>query len=308
MSNRVDQTRPPRWREVWDALQKALQELNDRNIGLIAAGVAFWGMLAIFPGMAALIALWGFFSEPEALSTLLDMLDEFLPPEAFALIDRQVMSLATTNSSTWGWTTVVSTGAALWWSRSGTEALIRGLNAVYRRSNRGGVGQWVVPVALTLAIVGVALVALACVVIVPIALSFIPAGTWTQSILSVSRWIIAAVVMIAGLGIIYRYGPNRDGFRRSRWLTPGVFVALGIWIVASWGFSSYIGNFNRYNEVYGTLGAAVILLLWLYISAYAVLLGGALNAKLERDARMRAEGDALRKARFRTTRPTPEDW
>jgi membrane protein len=285
----AERTRAARLLELWDAFGRALEELNQRNIGLIAAGVAFWGMLAIFPAMAAILALWGFFADPLVFDELLALGAEFLPPEAFNLIDRQVQRLSSANNSTLGWTTAFSTLLALWWSRAGTEALIRGLNAVYRRSNRVGMRQWLAPIGLTLAIVGVALVALASVVVVPIVLAVLPPGTGTQSLLSGSRWAIAAVVMVMGLGIVYRYGPNRDGFRRGPWLTPGVFVALWIWIVASWGFSAYIQNFARYNEIYGTLGAAVILLLWLYISAYAVLLGGALNAKLERNARRRKE-------------------
>jgi membrane protein len=301
----VEQSDTPRWRELWDAFGRALEELNQRNIGLIAAGVAFWGMLAIFPGLAAIIAVWGFFADPLVIDEMLKVLAEFLPAEAFRLIDRQVMRLATANNSTLGWTTLVSTGAALWWSRAGTEALIRGLNAVYRRSNRVGVRQWLAPIGLTLAIVGVSLVALASVVIMPIVLAFLPPGTWTQTLLSASRWGIAALVMVMGLGIVYRYGPNRDGFRRGPWLTPGVFVALFIWIAASYGFSSYIQNFNRYNEIYGTLGAAVILLLWLYISAYAVLLGGALNAKLERNARRRLEREKHMTGTAIDTAPPP---
>jgi membrane protein len=285
----VDETETSRLRELWDALQRAMQELNERNIGLIAAGVAFWGMLALFPAMAAIFAIWGFFADPLVIDDMLDVLAELLPEQAFLLIDRQVMRLATANDSTLGWTTLFSTGAAVWWSRAGTEALIRGLNAVYRRSNRMGMRQWLAPIFLTLAMGGVAIVALASVVVVPIIMAFLPPGTLTQSLLIASRWGIAAVVMVLGLGLVYRYGPNRDGFRRSGWLTPGVFVALGIWIAASLAFSFYIQNFNRYNEIYGTLGAAVILLLWLYISAYAVLLGGALNAKLERNARRRLE-------------------
>ena len=278
-----------KWRELWDAFGRAMQELNDRNIGLIAAGVAFWGMFGMFPAIAAIIAFWGFFADPLIVDEMLAVLQDFLPPDAFRLIDRQVIRLAEANTSTLGWTTAISTLVALWSSRAGTEALIRGLNAVYRRSNRIGVRQWTAPIVLTLGMLGVALVALASVVVTPVVLSFLPPGTWTQTILSWSRWGIAAVVMVIGLGIVYRYGPNREGFRRSPLLTPGVFVALGIWIFASWLFSTYIQNFNRYNEIYGTLGAAVILLLWLYISAYAVLLGGAVNAKLERNARRRRE-------------------
>ena len=285
----VEEKRRPSWREMWDALQRAMLELHERNIGLIAAGVAFWGMLAMFPGIAAVIALWGFFADPLVIDEMLGLLEEFLPADAFRLIDSQVVRLAGANNSTLGWTTLFSTVAAIWWSRAGTEALIRGLNAAYRRSNRLGVRQWLAPIGLTLAIVGVALVALASVVIMPIVLAFLPPGSWTQTVLSGSRWGIAALVMVMGLGIVYRYGPNREGFGRGPWLTPGVFVALAIWIVASYGFSAYIQNFASYNKIYGTLGAAVILLLWLYISAYAVLLGAALNAKLERNARRRRE-------------------
>ncbi len=293
-----------RLKELWDAFGRAMQELNERNIGLIAAGVAFWGMFGLFPAMAAIIALWGFIADPLVVDEMLGVLEDFLPPDAFRLIDRQVMRLATANTSTLGWTTAVSTGVALWSSRASTEALIRGLNAVYRRSNRIGMRQWLAPVMLTLGMLAVALVALASVVVTPVVLSLLPPGTWTQSILSASRWAIAAVVMVLGLGIVYRYGPNRDGFRRGPLLTPGVFVALGIWIAASWLFSSYIQNFNRYNEIYGTLGAAVILLLWLYISAYAVLLGGAVNAKLERNARRRKER-ATRGVETREPPPPP---
>ena len=297
--------RGPGWRELWEAFGRAMEELNQRNIGLIAAGVAFWSMLAMFPGLAAIIALWGFFADPLVIDEMLDLAQEFLPGQAFEIIDRQVVRLAEANDSTLGWTTLISTGAALWWSRAGTEALVRGLNAVYRRSNRIGMRQWLAPIGLTLAIVGVTLVALVSVVITPIVLAVLPPGTWTQTVLSASRWGIAAVVMVMGLGIVYRYGPNRDGFRRGAWLTPGVFIALAIWIVASWGFSAYIQNFASYNEIYGTLGAAVILLLWLYISAYAVLLGGAVNAKLERNARRRRERREKRKAAPERAPPPP---
>ena len=294
-----------RWRELWDAFGRAMMELNERNLGLIAAGVAFWGMFGMFPLIAAIIALWGFFADPLIVDEMLAVIEEFVPPDAYAIVDRQVTRLVTANESTLGWTTLVSLTIALWSSRAGTEALIRGLNAVYRRSNRVGMRQWLAPVVLTFAIIGVALVALVSVVVTPVFLNLLPPGTWSQMILSWSRWIIAAIVMVFGLGIVYRYGPNRDGFRRGAWLTPGVFVALGIWIAASWLFSLYIQNFNRYNEIYGTLGAAVILLLWLYISAYAVLLGGAVNAKLERNARRRLEAAAHMTGTALDTAPPP---
>ncbi|MBM9596200.1 YihY/virulence factor BrkB family protein [Rhodobacteraceae bacterium MCCB 386] len=259
-------------------------------------------MLAIFPGMAALIALWGFFADPLVIDDMLELGADFLPPEAFRLIDRQALQLANANDSTLGWTTLLSIVLALWWSRTGVEALIRGLNAVHRRSNRMGMRQMVTPIVLTLTLVAVSLVALASVVITPIILAFLPVDTMQGILLSYSRWAIAAVVIVFGLSLLYRYGPNRDGeHRRGPWLTPGIFVALAVWAAASWLFSLYIQNFARYNEIYGTLGAAVILLLWFYIGAYAVLLGASLNAKLDRNQKRRRERES------RPAPPIPDD-
>ncbi len=274
--------RPPAWRRGWEALSSAMMELNDRNVGLVAAGVAFWAMFATFPGIAALIAIWGFFADPLVIEQLLELLSRFLPPEAWRLMNTQFHRLLAANNSTLGWTTAVSLGVALWSSRAGTEALIRGLNTVYRRPNRMGFRQAWVPVTMTLALFGVGFIALASVVVIPVLLKLLPDAQVTAKTISVARWGVALLVMIMGLGMIYRYGPNRRGESRGPWLTPGVFLAVAIWASLSWAFSLYIENFNRYNEVYGALGAAVILLLWYYISAYAVLLGAALNAKLER--------------------------
>lgn len=281
------ESRRLRWKRAWEAFSAAMMELNDRNMGLVAAGVAFWGMFAIFPGVGALIALWGFFADPSVIENLLELLARFLPPEAWRLMNGQFTRLMNTNESTLGWTTLLSLGVALWSSRAGTEALIRGINAVYRRPNRMGFRQAWVPVVMTLALMGVGFVTLGSVVVVPVVLNLIADGASAQTVSAV-RWSVALLVMIMGLGIVYRYGPNRQGEPRGPWLTPGVLVAVVIWAGASWAFSLYIENYNRFNRIYGALGAAVILLLWFYITAYAVLLGAAVNAKLERmEARRR---------------------
>ncbi len=300
--NQGREKRRPAWKRGWEAVSAAMVELNDRNIGLVAAGVAFWAMFAIFPGVAALIAIWGFFADPIVIEQLLSLLARFLPPDAWRLMDAQFHRLMDANNSTLGWTTAVSIGIALWSSRAGTEALIRGLNTVYRRPNRMGFRQAWVPVTMTLALIGIGFVALASVVIVPVVLNILPDTRVTTKAVSAVRWGVALLVMIMGLGMIYRYGPNRRGESRGPWLTPGVLVAVAIWAVLSWAFSLYIANFNRFNEVYGALGAAIILLLWFYISAYAVLLGAAINAKLER-----MEARRLHKPTPKAGPPVPED-
>ncbi|WP_108485201.1 YihY/virulence factor BrkB family protein [Oceaniglobus ichthyenteri] len=268
----------------WRASLAVFNGMHELNLGLIAAGVAFYAMLAIFPAVAAVIALWGIVSDPAIVEAQLSLLVEFMPPEAFVILDDQVNRLVSGNSSALGWATVISTVAALWSTRAGVAALIRGLNAIYRIPNRTSLRQILVAFGMTLALVGVSLVALASVVIVPILLVLLPLGPLTQLALSSVSWLIALSVVLMGLSLIYRFGPNRRG-HRPRWFTPGAVVAMLIWAAASYGFSYYLANFGKYNEIYGTLGAVIALLMWLYLSAYVVLLGGFLNAELDRAKR-----------------------
>ncbi|WP_216641225.1 YihY/virulence factor BrkB family protein [Oceaniglobus roseus] len=274
----------PEWKIWWRASWSVFQGMHELNLGLISAGVAFYGMLAIFPGVAALIALWGVFADPLIVDNQLQLLRNFVPEDAFDILDTQINQLILTTSSALGWTTAISTTAALWSSRAGVAALIRGLNAIYRVSNRNSMRQTVVAVGVTLSLVGVALVALGSVVVAPIVLVFLPLGPLTQLALSAARWSIVVAVVLAGLAMIYRYGPNRRG-QRPGWLTPGAVVAVVIWVSVSWGFSLYLTNFGKYNEIYGALGAVIALMMWLYLSAFVVLLGAFLNAELDRARR-----------------------
>ncbi len=264
----------------WQALKGVWNSLGQRNVGLMAAGVAFFGILGVFPGMAALIAFWGYFSDPSVIERQLSLMQGFVPPEAFALIKGQLDALIAANSSTLGWTSVVSTTAALWTARSGVGALILGLNSVYREDNRSGVREAISALGLTLALMAVAVVALATVVVVPIVLAVFPLGALAALVLTVLQWVIAALVVLTGVSVVYRYGPNRR-MARPAWITPGAIFAVVIWGLVSIAFSVYLTNFGNYNKVYGSIGAVIALLMWLYLSAYVVLLGAALNAELE---------------------------
>jgi len=268
------------WRIWYHAAKGVFFELNNNNLGLISAGVAFYGMLAIFPAVAAVIAIWGFFADPLTVAEQLDVLRGFVPGDAYAILDQQVSALINANSSTLGWATVISLGAAIWSSRAGVAALIRGLNAIYRERNREGLRQIAAAFGVTFLLIGVALIALACVVILPIVLAILPLGPITTLLIASARWIIALGVVVGALGVVYRYGPNRR-HARPGWLTPGAIVAIIIWGAISYGFSYYLSNFGNYNQIYGALGAVIALLMWLYLSAFSVLLGASLNAELE---------------------------
>lgn len=274
------------WRLWYKAAYGVFMGMNDTNLGLISAGVAFYGMLAIFPSVAAIIAIWGFFANPIDVQAQLEMLRGFVPRDAYLILETQVQSLVSANSSTLGWATAISLSAALWSSRAGVAALIRGLNAIYREKNRLGLREIAAAFGVTFLLIGVSLVALACVVVMPIVMVILPLGPITTMLIAGMRWTIAILVVVTALGVIYRYGPNRR-HARAGWLTPGAIVAVIIWAAISWAFSFYITNFGNYNEVYGALGAVIALLMWLYLSAYSVLIGASLNAELE----LRTEGD-----------------
>jgi len=255
-----------------------------RNLGLVAAGVAFYGVLALFPALAALIALLGVLSDPTVVETQLALLDPLVPEQALALIEAQVGDLIEANNRTLGWATLISTGAALWSTRAGVGALLGGLNAVYGLETRGGLWQVVTALALTGALIVIALIALISIVVAPVLLALFPPGLFTRIGLDVVRWGLAVASVLAGLGLVYRYGPNRRGSPVA-WLSPGSVFALVIWAAASLGFSIYLTNFGNYNEVYGSIGAVIALLMWVFISAYVLLLGAAVNAEIERQTR-----------------------
>lgn len=272
--------------DTWSAaLRGVWKTLATRNIGLNAAGIAFFAMFAAFPAMASIIALWGMFADPVVIENQIQILANIMPESAFQVFQTQIRALVQANESSLGWATIASLLTALWSSRSGVTALIGGLNEIYREHESGGFRQIVVGFALTFALIGVALTALGAVVVAPIILAFLPlTSTATALMIEVLRWSVAIIVLIFGLGVVYRYGPSRKA-SRSQWITPGAILAVIIWGAASAGFSIYLSNFGGYNKIYGSIGAVIALMMWLYITAYVTLLGAALNAELERKSK-----------------------
>lgn len=264
---------------TWQVARGIVRRTEDSRLGLIAAGVAFFGILAVFPALAALVALWGFFADPAIVATELEPLREILPPQAFDILAGQITALTSAPPGRFGWTTGIAVGAALWSARAGVAALVQGINAVHGVGNRGGIGHQAISLLLTLALIGVALALFAAGVIVPLVLALLPLGMFEQVLVRAARWTLLPAVTLVGLGLLFRYGPNLAGVR-PRFLSPGLWLALGLWIAASEGFAFYLASFASYNAVYGSIGAVVALMMWLYVSAWAVLLGAALNAEL----------------------------
>ncbi len=268
---------------IWyDALRAVWLQIDEQNLSLISAGIAFFGMLAIFPGLAAIIAIFGLMADPVVIQDQINLLRGIVPDDIYTLIDGQIGRITSARGETLGWATFVSILLALWSARAGVGAMMRGLNTIYRSPNRSFLMAYLSAFLLTITLVVVALVAGASVVVTPIVVALLPLTVETKSWIDTVRWSSAIFVITVGIALIYRYGPRKRDGRRTPWLTPGAVFAVLMWAAASYGFSEYLSNFGRYNEVYGSIGAVVALLMWLYFSAFLVLLGGALNAQIER--------------------------
>ncbi|MGJ8622303.1 MAG: YihY/virulence factor BrkB family protein [Yoonia sp.] len=271
---------------VWQSIKHVVHVLiavwktaSEKHLGLIAAGVAFFGMFGIFPGIAAVIAIFGLVADPVVIADQLALMEGIIPPDAYRLLSTQVTRLTLASPDALGWATIVSISLALWSCRLGVGALIGGLNAIAGQRMRNSAWELVVALLLTFALVTLAIVALTAVVIVPVILAFIPLANSTAWLLEFLRWLIALGVLIVGLSLLYRFGPARIG-GRGRWITVGAVIVVVLWVAASVGLSFYLNNFASYNEVYGSIGAVIGLLLWLYVSAYLILLGAALNVEV----------------------------
>lgn len=265
---------------AWHGLMRGVAFAGEKNASLISAGVAFYGIFAIFPGIAATIAIFGLLADPTVVSGQLTLMEDFIPAGAFQIFRSQIDVLLSAGGQTLGWTTVLSIGLALWSARAGVAALMRGLNAIFDCPNRSGIRHTAVALLLTGSLIGMAIVALLMVVVMPLLLQYFPALQRMTGTGELFRWSLALGVLVLGLGLLYRYGPNRRG-RRLPWITPGALIVVVLWFAVSAGFSIYVANFSTYNQVYGSIGAVIALLMWFYLTAYLILLGAALNRALE---------------------------
>ena len=266
---------------AWSALKDGFLQIGETNLALVSAGVGFFGMLSLFPAIAAVIALLSLVSDPVVVIAQLEQIKGLLPDDVYDNFNAQIVSLVTTSPDTLGLAGAVSIVAALWSARAGVAAMMTGLNAVHGEKNRATVSHYVRAFLLTLALVGVGIIALITLVVAPIILAFFPLGGVAGLIAEAFRWGIAVTVLLAGVSVLYRYGPNCSGQER-RAIKLGAFVAVISWVGLFVLFSYYAANFGNYNQVYGSIGAVIAMLVWLWISSFPILLGAVVNAQVEK--------------------------
>jgi membrane protein len=258
-------------------------EMDRKNFSLIAAGMGLFGMIALFPALAAIVMLWSLFADPADAGALVALGAGALPPDVVKVMSDQIERVIVAGTGQgFGWALLVTLGLSLWSARAGVAALMRGLNAVHGTQPRESwFGETLASLTLTGVLSGLALVQIAAMVIAPILMAIIPLGTGAEIAVDVVRWLLSTLVAVLALGAVYRFGPNFPDSKPA-WITPGAILAVVLLLLMSIAFSAYLARFGNYNKVYGSIGAAVALLIWFYLSALVVLLGGALNAELAR--------------------------
>ena len=264
-----------------DILLRVKDEIARDHIGLVAAGVAFYALLAIFPGIAAVMAIAGLVTDPGIIADQLDQLAAVLPDQAAEIIVGQATEVAGSQEAGLGLAAVVGILLALWSASAAMSSMMEGLNVAYdEQETRGFFTRTFLRLALTIGVIIGLFLTVAIILVLPAVLAFVPLGDLTETIIAVVRWPIVAGIAILGLATLYRYGPSRDEPEWS-WVTPGAGVAVILWLVASVAFAIYLRNFGSYQETFGTLGGVVVLLMWLWISSYIVLLGAELDSEME---------------------------
>lgn len=268
-----------------DIAKRVKRQIKEDKLSIIAAGVAFYGLLAVFPGLVALVGIYGLLADPAQIERQMSAVSAMLPPQAAEVLVTQLHDLASTDRTALGFGAIAGLLLALWSASAAVRTLMEALNVVYdEEESRGFIRFYGTALLLTLAgIVGVIL-AIGLVVALPAVLGLAGLSSVVDILVRIVRWPVLALLAIVGFAVLYRYGPSSRE-PRWRWVSWGAIVAVALWIVGSALFSLYVTRFGNYNETYGAAGAVVILLMWFLLSSYAILIGAEINAATERQTR-----------------------
>ncbi|SPJ24007.1 YihY/virulence factor BrkB family protein [Palleronia abyssalis] len=263
-------------------------QMNDKKLTLIAAGVAFYGLLALFPAIGAMMAMAGLVADPAQVTETLNSLSGVMPQAAQEIIIGQAREVAGSESGGLGLVAIFGLLITLYSASKGMQALIDGMNLINERDDdRSFVKQTALKLALTLGLLLGVLLCVAVAVIVPAVLAWLPLPASTETLVTAARWPVLLVIAAAGIALTYRVGPAGQN-TAWRWIVPGAALACLLWLAGTAAFAVYVRLFGSYQETFGALGGVVILLMWLWVSASVVLLG-ALVAKVLRE-RSRSAG------------------
>ncbi|WP_425410267.1 YihY/virulence factor BrkB family protein [Hyphococcus sp.] len=259
---------------------RIVRQINDDRIGLTAAGVAFYALLAIFPGLAAAVSVWGLIADPGEISAHLSEFRGVLPADVMTVLREQAYEVAAADEGVVSVTLIFSLAISFFSASRGVKAIMTALNIVYNeKESRGFLKFNFIAFLMTIAITIGFVVAIAAVAIVPIVFELVGLGGLLEPLIGLARWPILFAGAWLGIAALYRFAPSRSD-DAWRWISPGAGAAVVLWIFASIAFSVYAQNFANYNETYGSIGAVIVMLMWFWVSAFVFLVGAEIDSEV----------------------------
>jgi membrane protein len=270
------------WKEI---LLGTYQSISDDRVLAVAAGVTFYGLLAIFPAIAAVVSLYGLFADAATVGGTLDQLTSILPGGAIEVIGDQIQRVVAAGNSKLSFSFLVSLAIAIWGANAGVKAVFDAINVAYgAKEERSFFKLNLISLAFTIGAIVFALVALMAVVVLPVSFQYLGLDAVLEAVLQYGRWPLIWLMVALALAFLYRFGPTDSLDPKWRWISWGSASAATLWLAASVLFSWYAANFGNYNATYGSLGAAIGCMTWMWISAAVVIVGAELNSEIEEAA------------------------
>lgn len=266
------------WKQV---LRRTKEEVQEDHVPLLAAGVAFYAFVALFPALIAAVTVYGLVADPQQVENQISALTDALPEDAASLIGQQMRDIASTSSSALGWGLLASLAGALFAASGGVQNLIKAVNIAYdEEETRGFLKLRGLALLMTLGAVVFIVAAVALVAVLPVVFDMVGLSGIALLGAQLARWVVLVLFVLAALAIVYRFAPDRDD-PKMRWVGLGSIVATVLWVVGSFAFSLYVSNFGSYDETYGALAGVIVLLLWLWLTSLVVLVGAEINSETE---------------------------
>jgi membrane protein len=282
--------------DVGVVLRHVWQEVRDDDVPMLAAGVAFYSFLAVFPGLVAALLVYGLVADPDDVERQVTSLSDVLPGNARAVVLDVLSSVADGSEPALGLGLAVSLVVALWSASTGVAGMMKAVNVAYdTEKRRGFAARRGLALLLTLGAVFFAVLAVGLVAVLPAVLNATPGLSSSETWLRAARWVLLPVAFASAVGVLYRVAPvtRPSGLR---WLSLGSVVATVLWLAASFGFSAYVDNLGTYGRTYGGVAGVAVLLLWLFATAFSVLLGAELDAETRRHVRRRGTAEGQERA------------
>lgn len=267
----------------WSIAKAFFQKLSEDKVSVLAAAVAFYAIVSVFPALSALVSLYGLVADPNVVRTQLDALQGVMPAEALSLLSGWLDSLLESRRSSFGLGLLVSIAISLWIARNATGTMMVALNVTFDEAEERGIVRYnITALLLTALLILLGVIGVVLVAVLPALTGLLPLPPMIESAISLVRWPILAALIVIAITVIYHFGPTRSDPRWG-WSSAGAMFATLLWIAGSVLFSIYVGRFASYDRTYGSIGAVVVLMLWFWLGAYAVLAGSELNAVIRRE-------------------------